>query len=144
MSFQDRKVKCQKYLGGKGWVRISEGRSRTVYCKKTSMDYVLKVPILKEAQKENRREAKLSKKDDRYAQSRLIEIRGIECLLMEYLDPDITRYDLPTWSVHVDCRQVGRDENGNWKAYDFPDDPLGERETFRSHDEIVEIALKNK
>lgn len=145
MNFFKQKVKCQKYLGGKGWVRIGEGTSRTVYVKKKKMDYVIKVPIIKEAQQENQNESKLSKKESRYAHCRLIKLFGIDCLLMEYLDPDITGPGVPTWSTHVDCRQVGRNSDGKWKAYDFPDDPLGGQNfNKRSHDEIVKTALKKK
>lgn len=141
MNFPAKKKKCQEYLKERGWVRIGDGRGRTVYCKKNSMDYVLKLPIQEEAQQENRKEVELSSKDDRYANARKVELFGVDCVLMEYITPEKSGYG-PPWSAKVDQAQVGKDKNGKWKAFDFPDDPLGDGGLERTHDEIVEIAVQ--
>ena len=56
--------------------------------------------------------------DGRYARCRNIDIDDIPILVMERLSK-ISVQDRPSWADFIDYTQVGKDENGNVKAYDY-------------------------
>lgn len=116
----------------KGWEIIDNGRHRIVMKRG---DYVLKIPLEEGCESYNRQEheAYWGNEDPRYAPCYFVRIRGVGCLIMERLKETITpsvfahhlpREIIPDWAEHVDSYQIGRDRNGNFRCFDYPNDPL--------------------
>jgi len=101
------------------------GRNRAVYTT-SSGKYVMKVPVTSEGFTDNQRESRIYKSypNSIYARAHLHHILpvGIPVLFMEHIQPTIkTLNELPSWVMSIDGAQVGLDQNGNLKAYDYGD-----------------------
>jgi hypothetical protein len=99
---------------------LGVGRNRVAFLL-PSGKYVLKVPRNDAGVADNYHEARFGGTWN-YAKCKLVNLCGISCLIMEYLDyePIYEEYDLlPDWTMSVDCCQVGYNRKGKLLAYDF-------------------------
>lgn len=83
--------------------------------------YVIKLPLTEAGRRANRAEAAMSDAVDGIpmAQCRLMEMRGVEVLWMEYVEPVVASDELPPWALGVDEVQVGYTAEGLLVAYDL-------------------------
>lgn len=83
--------------------------------------YVIKLPLSQVGVRANRAEAKASATVGGVpmADCRLMEMRGVEVLWMEYVEPVEDSDVLPEWALGVDEVQVGYNELGVLVAYDL-------------------------
>lgn len=99
---------------------LGVGRNRVTFLL-PSGKYVLKIPRNDSGVWDNHHEARLSGTWN-YARCKLVNLCGIWCLVMEYLNCETIykEYDsLPDWTIGVDCCQVGYNRKGKLLAYDF-------------------------
>ena len=107
-----RSLSHMKYLGS--------GRHRVTYdCGK----FVLKIPQNRTGFDANEREARYYKMFGRKPDSRGIvyarcKLLSNGWLVMGKVQPLEWSHEMPAWSIHVDCRQVGRARDGEIVAYD--------------------------
>lgn len=100
---------------------LGEGRHRSVYRRG---NFVIKIPKNWDGLASNEREANIYQSTSkngwlfgiRYAKCRL-HISGL--LIMEYVRPTDQFGQLPSWTYHVDCQQVGYNSRGYLVAYDY-------------------------
>lgn len=102
----------------KKYGKPSCGRNRACFYSK---DRVIKFPLNNHGFGDNDWEGSVS--GEEYAKGRCVLIDGFICLVQERLKPwqdcGIKYKDLPDWTGFIDCAQVGYDNKGNLKAYDF-------------------------
>lgn len=110
------------FLTLRGYILLGEGRNRKVYISKDKKR-VIKLAKNWDGTTDNHHEYRVQKNEKFFAKCKLFifKISGIEFLIMEYLEP-INTFKLknkPFWIDFIDCGQVGIDNKGELKAYDF-------------------------
>lgn len=111
--------KCIDFLKLLDFYEIKCGRHRCTFISE-KRNVVIKVPNSKLGVISNLSE--YSKKDnENHANCRLLvlEKSKIPIIIMEKLNLKVSFKDLPSWSKNYDCRQVGINKYGLYKAYDY-------------------------
>lgn len=114
-------------LKGKELPLIGYGRHRATY---DNGKTVIKVPRHENGRDDNiyesetfsRYKTKADNNGVRFARCKLLKDG---CLVMEKLEQDYYKLrantNFPTWAGYIDCGQVGLDNKGVFKAYDYAD-----------------------
>ena len=103
-----------------GFEFLGAGRNRFVF-RKPESDWVIKVPINEYGMLDNDSEDIYFHRHQTgfMARCKLIQLCDVPILVMEYVDINLEKKDMPDWSAWVDCQQVGRNKNGKIVAYDY-------------------------
>jgi len=108
----------QKYR--KKYTLIGEGRHRAVFEK--DENWVIKVPMDEYGlndQYHERNTYQKEKDSGLYAACYIEHDDDLPLLIMERVNPVTDYKNLPKWTYHIDCQQVGYTSDGRLVAYDF-------------------------
>lgn len=109
-----------EYLKKRYGNHIGEGRHRITF---ESKYCVIKLPHNSAGYLANLYEAKLYKTDiyirHRLAKCKIVYFGDFAILVMQKLNTNWHWTEMPSWSKHYDCQQVGTTRQGEWKAYDY-------------------------
>lgn len=118
--------KIREYAEQRYGKSIGSGRNRIAFQKGNT---IIKVPLNFDGISDNEYEyktyedAKLNPKlygEIKFAKAKLLHTSdGVPILFMEKLNTESSFNEHPKWADCIDCGQVGKDKQGNWKAYDY-------------------------